>query len=303
MGQLEDMTAFVRIVEAGTLSRAAKQLGVAKSAVSRQLTLLEERLGVQLLQRTTRRSSLTEAGRSYYQRALQILADVGELNAATSKTMAQLTGALKIAVPQTFGLQHLSPLMVNFAKAHPGLVLHLDFSDRQVNLVEEGFDVAIRIAELGDSSLIARRLAPIKIILCASPAYLEHHGTPKNPPDLRRHQTLQYSFGGRSSWKFVGPDGRAVSAGTGLKLSASNGAFLRDAAVSGQGIARLPTFIVWREIENGTLVRVMADYTIAPLNLYAIYPQTRHLSTRVRALIDFLVKRFDGVPYWDRSLQ
>ena len=302
MGQLEDISAFVRIVEAGSISRAAAQLGVAKSAISRRLAELEQRLGVQLLQRTTRQSSLTEAGRSYYRRALQILADVSELNAATSNTKEQLEGELKIAVPLTFGFQHLAPVIDAFAKAHPGLIFHLDFSDRQVDLVEEGFDLAIRIAALQDSTHIARRLAPVRLILCASPAYLEQYGAPEKPQDLKAHQALQYSYVVGSSWKLLAPDGRPVNAGIKVKLSANNGEFLRDVAVNGQGIARLPTFIVWREIENGELVRVMADYSIEPLNVYAIYPQTRHLSHRVRALIDFLVKRFEGVPYWDRSL-
>ncbi len=302
MGQLEDMSAFVRIIESGSISLAANQLGVAKSAVSRRLAELEERLGVQLLQRTTRQSSLTEAGRSYYQRALQILADVSELNAATSNTKTQLEGVMKIAVPLTFGLQQLAPAINAFAMAHPGLVIHLDFSDRKVDIVEEGFDLAVRIAELQDSTHIARRLAPIQIILCASPAYLEQHGTPEKPQDLKAHRTLQYTLMPRSSWKLISPDGKQVTVAIRENMGANNGEFLREAAVSGQGLVRLPTFIVWQEIEKGELVRVMADYTIPPLNAYAIYPQTRHLSHRVRALIDFLVKRFEGEPYWDRSL-
>lgn len=302
MGQLEDMSAFVRIIESGSISLAANQLGVAKSAVSRRLAELEERLGVQLLQRTTRQSSLTEAGRSYYQRALQILADVSELNAATSNTKAQLEGVMKIAVPLTFGLQQLAPAINAFAMAHPDLLIHLDFSDRKVDIVEEGFDLAVRIAELQDSTHIARRLAPIQIILCASPAYLEQHGTPEKPQDLKAHRTLQYALMPRSSWTLISPDGKQVTVAIREKMGANNGEFLRVAAVSGQGLVRLPTFIVWQEIEKGELVRVMADYTIPPLNAYAIYPQTRHLSHRVRALIDFLVKRFEGTPYWDRSL-
>ena len=211
MGQLEDMSAFVRIVESGSISLAANQLGVAKSAVSRRLTELEERLGVQLLQRTTRQSSLTEAGRSYYQRALQILADVSELNAATSNTKAQLEGVIKIAVPLTFGLQQLAPAINAFAVAHPGLVIHIDFSDRKVDIVEEGFDLAVRIAELQDSTHIARRLAPIQIILCASPAYLKQHGTPEKPQDVKAHRTLQYALMPRSSWTFISPDGKQAT--------------------------------------------------------------------------------------------
>jgi len=227
---------------------------------------------------------------------------VSELNAATSDTKAQLEGVMKIAVPLTFGLQQLAPAIDAFAMAHRGLVIHLDFSDRKVDIVEEGFDLAVRIAELQDSTHIARRLAPIQIILCASPAYLEQHGTPEKPQDLKAHRTLQYALLPRSSWKLISPDGKQVTVAIQEKMGANNGEFLREAAVSGQGLVRLPTFIVWQEIEKGELVRVMADYNIPPLNAYAIYPQTRHLSHRVRALIDFLVKRFEGTPYWDRSL-
>jgi len=302
MGQLEDMDAFVRVVEAGGITRAAEQMGVAKSAVSRRLVELEGRLGVQLVQRTTRQSSLTEAGRGYYERALQILADVNELNATTSDTKAQLEGGLKIAVPLSFGLQHLVPAINAFVDAHPKLVIHLDFSYRQVDLVEEGFDLAIRIAELQDSTLIARRIAPIRFALCASRAYLESNGPPTMPQDLKDHDALQYALLSGSSWKFISPQGRQVTAPIRVRMRANNGEFLRDAAVDGQGIARLPTFIVWREIECGELVPLMTDHAIEPLNAYAIYPQTRHLSQRVRALIDFLVKRFEGEPYWDRSI-
>ena len=188
MGQLENMTAFVRIVEAGSISRASEQLGTVKSAVSRRLVELEQELGVQLIQRTTRTSSLTEAGRNYYQRAVQILADVSELNNSSSNKTLELEGQLRIAVPTSFGLLHLAPAINEFAELHPKLIIHLDFSDRKVDLVEEGFDLAIRIAALKDSSLIARRLAPVKIVMCASPDYLKRFGAPKTPGDLKHHR-------------------------------------------------------------------------------------------------------------------
>lgn len=302
MGQLEDMNTFVRIVEAGGISRAADQLGVAKSAVSRRLVDLEAGLNAQLLNRTTRRSSLTEAGRSYYQRALRILADVTELNAATSNTKVMLEGGLKIAAPLSFGLQHLTPVINAFAKAHPGLIIDLDFSDRQVDLVEEGFDLAVRIAELKDSSHIARRLAPISRILCASPAYLDHAGSPQGPEDLKAHHVLHYANAPVSSWKFLGADGKETSVRLTAKMSANNGDYLCEAVIAGLGLAVLPTFVAWREIEKGNLIRVMTDYTVPSLSAYAVYPQTRHLSRRVRAFIDFLTDRFSGEPYWDKCI-
>ena len=302
MGQLEDMDVFVRIVDAGGISRAADQLGVAKSAVSRRLVELEGRLGAQLLNRTTRQSSLTEAGRSYYERALRIIADVSELNADTSNKQMALQGVLKVAVPLSFGLQHLAPAITEFAEMNPGLIIHLDFADRQVDLVEEGFDLAVRIAELKDSTLIARRLAPIRLILCASPDYLAREGQPKSPQDLKTHHGLHYAHAPGSSWKFVGTDGQKSNVALPVKMAANNGDFLRDAAIAGQGLALLPTFLVWKEIEKGELVSVMTNYTVPGLNAYAVYPQTRYLSQRVRTFIDFLSDRFGGAPYWDKNI-
>ncbi len=302
MGQFEDMDAFVRIVDAGGIGRAAKQLGVAKSAVSRRLVELEKRLGVQLINRTTRQSSLTEAGRSYYQRGLQILDDVTELNATTSNTQALLQGVLRVSVPVSFGLQHLTPAVTEFADMHPKLIVHLDFTDRLVDLVEDGFDLAIRITALKDSTLVARKLAPVRIILCASRDYLARYGWPESPQDLKTHVGLHYSFAPRSSWTFTGPDGQETSIALPVRMAANNGEFLRDAAIAGHGLALQPTFIVWKQIEKGELVPVMTDYTVPSINAYAVYPQTRHLSQRVRALIDFLTDRFSGAPYWDRNI-
>lgn len=302
MGEFEDMTAFVRIVEAGGIGRAADQLGVAKSAVSRRLVELEARLGVQLLARTTRRSSLTDAGQSYYQRALGILADVDELNADLSDAEARLTGRLKIAAPLSFGVAHLAPVLQEFAGTHPDLNVHVDLSDRQVDLVEEGFDVAVRIARLRDSTLVARKLAPINLILCASPDYLARHGRPQTPEDLRTHSLLHYDNTQGATLTFTGPDGNEVSVSMGARLSANNGDFLQTAATGGLGIVAPPTFLAWRDICEGRLVPILTDYRLPALNAYAVYPRTRHLPRRVRVLIDLLIERFAGDPPWDRAL-
>lgn len=302
MGEFEDMTAFVRIVEAGGIGRAAEQLGVAKSAISRRLVDLEARLGVQLLARTTRRSSLTEAGHSYYRRAQDILADVEELNADLSDAKSKLTGRLKIAAPLSFGVAHLAPVLQDFAAAHPDLSVHVDLSDRQVDLVEEGFDLAIRIARLRDSTLIARRLTPINLVVCASPDYLERHGRPRTPEDLKAHRVLHYDNAQGTAWTFTGPDGSEVSVNLGTRLSANNGDFLQIAAVGGLGIVAPPTFVAWRDIVAGRLVPILTEYRLAALNAYAVYPRTRHLARRVRALIDLLAERFAGEPPWDRAL-
>lgn len=303
MGQLEDMDAFVRIVEAGGIGRAADQMGIAKSAVSRRLVELEGRLGVQLLTRTTRSASLTEAGQTYYRRALEVLDDVTELNAQTSGAAAALHGVMRIAVPLSFGLAHLTPAVTDFVELHPDLHIHLDFADRQVDLVEDGFDLAIRIANLPDSSLIARKLTPIRHVLCASPDYLARAGRPQTPSELRSHQGLHYAHTPRSTWTFRSPQGRTVNVAAPARLTASNGEFLRDAAIAGLGIVVLPTFLAWRAIAAGALVPILADHAIPDVHAYAVYPQARHVPRRVRAIIDFLADRFGGEPYWDQATE
>jgi DNA-binding transcriptional LysR family regulator len=298
------MQHFVRIVEAGSISRAAEQLGVAKSGVSRRLVELETRLGVRLLNRTTRRSSLTEAGRSYYEGAVKLLSDVAELDALVTGSKAALAGKLRLAAPLSFGLAHLSPAIEVFARAHPEVLIDIDFSDRQVDLVAQGVDLAIRIAELRDSSLQARRICPIRLMLCASPAYLAQHGSPNCPEDLARHQVLLYDIGGGGGSPLLRlPDGRGGERGVPLnpRLVANNGDFLRDMAVAGHGIILTPTFIAWREVAAGALLPVLADYWPEPLNAYAVYPQSRYLPRRARILIEFLAERFGDNPYWDRG--
>jgi len=303
MGQLEDMQAFVRVIKAGGISTAAEQMGLAKSAVSRRLADLETRLGVRLLNRTTRKSSLTEAGRLYFERAARVIDDVTELNAMTTSADASLEGTLRLAAPLSFGLCHLAPAIDLFARSHGGLTLHLDFSDRQIDLVEEGFDLAVRIAELGDSTLKARRLAPIRMVLCASPAYLQQQGIPQSPWELGDHQGLRYkSDAGTSTWKLTDREGKEHVANIATRMIANNGDFLRDMAIAGHGIAALPTFIVWQAIATGELVTVMGDYTLPQRHAYAVYPQTRYLSQRARLLIDFLAERFGEHPYWDQHL-
>ena len=206
MSVFGEMNSFVRVVEAGSISKAAEQLGLAKSGVSRRLVELESRLGVRLLNRTTRRSSPTEAGRSYYEGAVKLLSDVAELEAVVADTEASLQGSLRLAAPLSFGLCHLSPAIEEFVRAHPGVLIDIDFSDRQIDLVAQGVDLAIRIAELRDSSLKARRICPIRLLLCASPTYLEQYGTPQTPDDLLHHHILQYDIGGGSVLRLA--DGR-----------------------------------------------------------------------------------------------
>lgn len=299
MGQFEDMDTFVRIVEAGSISEAAHQIGIVKSAVSRRLVDLERRLGVQLLHRTTRHSHLTEAGKSYYEKSLEILNEVTELNALTSNSLAALKGTLKISAGLSFGLQHLTSAINEFADLHPDLNIHMDFNDRHIDLVEEGYDLTIRITNLKDSSLIARKLAPIKRVACASPDYLTRNGFPKTPEDLKEHDILHYTNSGSKIWHFITPEGKEKSINLPTKMASNNGDFLKDAAKAGRGITLSPTFICWQELRKKELIPLFPTYHFSDLNAYAVYPPTRHLTHRVRVFIDFLKEKFGDTPYWD----
>jgi len=301
MDRFENMHHFIRVVEAGSISGAADRLGMAKSVVSRRLKELESHLGVELFHRTTRRMKLTATGRSFYHQSLRILQDVREAELAASQEHGILKGSLKVALPVSFGLMHLGPAINEFMQAHPQIEFELDFNDRQVGIMEEGFDLAIRIAQLPDSSFIARRLATIRSIICASPAYLDRMGMPQSPADLINHRCLVYSLIRDSAhWYLYTAAGKTIKANIRPCLKAGNGEFLRDSAVNGLGIVMIPSFIVYQEIAAGTLVPLLSDYTCSNIDAYALYPQTRHLSHRVRAFADFLVKRFAGTPYWDR---
>jgi DNA-binding transcriptional LysR family regulator len=269
MTAFDEMSSFVRVVEAGSISKAAEQLGMAKSGVSRRLADLESRLGVRLLNRTTRRSSLTDAGRTYYEGAVKLLSDVAELDAVVADSEASLKGRLRLAAPLSFGLCHLTPAIEEFMKAHPEVMIDLDFSDRQVDLVAQGIDLAVRIAELRDSSLKARRICPIRFMLCASPAYLEHHGTPRTPEGLAKHHVLHYDIGGGPVLRLA--DGRGGEQQLHVKpqLVANNGDFLCDMAIAGHGIILTPTFIAWQAVAMGELMPLMRDWWPPPLNAYS----------------------------------
>ena len=304
MGQLEDMALLVRIVDAGGIGKAAEQLNIAKSAVSKRLKELENRLGTQLLSRTTRRSALTEAGSLYYQRAITIIDEVAELNAQTHGVKTSLSGTLKITMPLSFGLLHLTPVIDEFSQLHPELNLQIDFVDRHIDLLAEGYELAIRIAELKDSSLQAKRLTTIRHELCASPEYLEKHGSIETLAELSNHNYLQYGNIGAShtaQGKVELTDNKGVAHTVHLNviMKANNGDFLKEMAIKGKGLCYLPNFISYQAIQTGQLVTLMNDFKLPALHAYAVYPQTRFLSARCRALIDFIAQRFGDKPYWD----
>ncbi len=299
MGQLEDMAMFVRIVEAGSITKAAEQLNIAKSAVSRRLKELETRLGSQLISRTTRQSNLTQAGEQYYRQVTHILSEVDALNEQTSGAPTRIEGTLKMTAPLSFGLMHLNAVIDEYANLHPNLSFELDFSDRHVDLIEEGYELAIRIRELQDSSYQAKRLALIRYALCASPDYLSKMGTPKTLADLATHEFLQYGLSKTSHLELTDAQGKKHTHTIDAKIKATNGEFLVDLAVKGHGIVFMPTFIVYQRLACGELVPILPQYQLPTLSAYAVYPKNRFLSQRCRYLIDFIAERFGDDPYWD----
>ena len=300
MDRFADLSMFVAVVDSGGISAAAERLGVAKSAVSRRLADLEGRLGAQLLRRTTRRLTLTDSGRAFHERAKNILADLEEAEQSVSQAHGALRGRLKVALPLAYGIRHVGPLITEFMALHPAVEFDLDFNDRRIDLMQEGFDLAIRVARLPDSSLIARRLAPVPSALCASPDYLARRGTPARAADLAGHEALVYSnLANPDTWNFVGPEGQPGSVKVPVRLRANNGEFLTRAAIAGQGVILHPTFYLDEAIRGGELVPLLTDHAWPQVNAYAVYPPTRHLSRRVRALVDFLAERLAGPPYRD----
>ncbi len=303
MDRFADIEALVAVVESGTFSAAGERLGVAKSVISRRVSQLEQRLGSRLLHRTTRRLSVTDAGRNFYQRAVQILADLDEAEQGVSAESAELRGTLKLAAPLSFGLAHLASALTDFLDQHPAIEVNLDLNDRNINLVEEGFDLAVRIGELQDSTLVARRLGTSRMVTCASRAYLERHGEPLHPNDLQRHIGLQYSnISYKQHWQFVTRDGETLQAQPQIRIRANNGEALACAAVAGMGITTGPTFILGQYLREGKLHRILMDYRRPSIGIFAVTPPGRLLPQRVQRFIEFLSSRFGDQPYWDENL-
>lgn len=303
MNRLLEMEIFAKVVESGSISAAADRMDVAKSAVSKRLGDLESRLGVALINRTTRRMSLTDAGSEFYLRCEQILNAVADAETSVAETDDVLAGRIRIAAPLSFGLEQVGPSINDFIQMHPGITIDLDFNDRQVDLVEEGFDLGIRIAKLSDSSLVARKLTPIRHVVCASPGYWKQYGRPQQPDELKQHQALRYSLAEQRSWSYIGPDGSRGSVVVPTISSANNGLYLSQLAAKGAGVIRMPLFIVYQLIESGELEPVLLDHLWGDIHAWAVYPNARYLPQRVRALIDFLVERFGEAPYWERCLR
>jgi DNA-binding transcriptional LysR family regulator len=302
MDRLAAMEAFVAVAECGSFSKAAERLHSSKSVVSRQIGALETELGARLLHRTTRALTLTEAGRSYLERATRILADLAEANASIGQLQTAPRGRLRVNAPMSFGFLHLAPALPEFLTRYPDVAVELTMNDRFVDLVDEGFDVAVRLGKLDDSSLVARRLAPMRRAVCAAPAYLQKRGTPMSPDDLKAHECLCYTNLGLSQeWRFVRPDGRPWPVEVHGRLHANNGDALRAAALRGFGLAVLPSFLVGGDVRSGALVSLLEPFMPQDSAVYAVYPHARHLSPKVRAFVDFVAERFGPDPYWDRQ--
>ena len=295
------MEIFARVVGAGSMSAAGREMGLSPAVVSKRLRRLEDRLGTRLLQRTTRQLALTEAGQGYYERVVAILASVEEAEAFVSRRSAVARGTLKVSAPTSFGRMHIAPHLSAFLTAHPELACNLDLTDELVDIVGEGYDLAIRIAELEDSSLVARRLAPVHRVLCAAPSYLERAGVPRSISDLETNHVC-LSTTQQETWRLEGPDG-AELVRTGGPIRTNSSEVVREAVLSGLGIALRSTWDVGPELRAGKLALVLPDYRASKdVGLFAVYPSRRFLPAKVRVLIDFLADLYGPSPYWDEGL-
>ena len=293
MDRLLAINVFAKVAELGSFARAAERLGISTSACSRHVADLEAHLDTRLLNRTTRRLSLTESGQAFLERAVQVLADLEEAERVAASARERPRGTLKLTCAINFGVRHVAPAIGEFMARHPDVRFDVSLSDRMVDIVEEGFDLAIRIGESRSQNLIARKLGESRVIPCAAPAYLERHGAPKRPEDLANHACLTYEYlPARQVWRFRDRKGKEHSVRVSGPLHANNGELLAAVAVAGVGISLEPDFINGPDIEAGRLVPLLTDFEPRVTSIYAVYPSRRHLSAKVRVFVDFLAERF-----------
>jgi DNA-binding transcriptional LysR family regulator len=303
LDRVTGMQVFVRVAALGSLSAAARALGMSQTMATKHLAAVEQRLGVKLLHRTTRRLTLTEAGRRYLDASERILAELAEADATASADRFDVHGTLRVNAPVSFGVREIAPLLPEFSLLCPALTTDLGLNDRYVDLLEEGWDLVIRIGRLAESSMIARRLAPCHTVVCAAPAYLAAHGTPRSVTQLKDHNCLGYTLSrmvGAQRWSF-GMEGETTIAVAG-NLRSNNGDALVAAAVAGQGVIYQPTFLVADELNAGRLVALPLEHPPVELgSIFALYPSERHPPAKVRAFIDFLLRKFEPNPPWGRA--
>jgi DNA-binding transcriptional LysR family regulator len=298
MSRISAITAFTKVVSTGSFTTAAAELDVSKSHVSKRVAELEDRLGVRLLNRTTRSLALTEVGATFYDRCLRILADLEEAERSVMELQTTPAGTLRLSAPMTFGARYLAPLLSEFMTLHASLLLDADFSDRYVDLIDEGYDLALRISSaLPDSTLVARKLARTEGVVAASPGFLERYGAPSHPRDLRDLPVCRYSLtANETSWTFERGDERVTVRIDG-RVRANNGEVLVEAACHGLGVVAAPDFLLARALAEGRLVRILEEWGQADFALWAVYPHNRHLSAKVRLLVDFLAARLSPEPW------
>ncbi|GHB43585.1 transcriptional regulator [Pseudovibrio japonicus] len=303
MEHIGALPVFVAVVENKGFAAAGRQLGVSKSAISKRISLLEEYLGARLLNRSTRNISLTEAGEQYYARAVDALAAAQEAEKAVSQLQGKPKGRLKLNAPMTFGRLHIAPLIPKFLKLNPEISIDMIMDDRRVDLIDGGFDLAIRGGRLDDSSLIARKIAPCYNVLAASPKYIEKHGAPTVPEDLHQHNCLHYAyFSDHQEWSLEGPEG-VIRVETSGNFQVNNGDALAVAVLGGCGIGRLTTFTAGEYLRSGQLVQILPRYKLPVQTMYAVFPERKYLPSKVRAFIEFISEEIGGdVPYWDEGL-
>ncbi len=303
MNKLEEMTAFVHAVEHRGFSAAARELQLTPSAVSKQISRLEDRLGVRLFQRTTRQLHLTDEGRAFYERCVAVLDEIQHAEEAVSELRGQVRGVLRVVAVAAFARVQLLPILPEFMARYPELKLSLRLSERSVDLIDTGTDVALQLSEmLDDESLVAKRLFTNRRLVCAAPSYLDRHGIPEVPEDLLNHNCLTHSsFIHFNDWEFESPEGTKVLHVSG-NFDTNSATALYEAVLAGVGVARLATFLVGHDLSAGRLVPLLTDYVHEKSSLLVVYPHRRHLSTKVRAFVDFLSEKFVPVPPWERGL-
>ena len=299
MDKLEGMKAFAEVVNHSGFAAAGRHLGLSRSVVNKLVAQLEEDLGVRLLQRTTRRVSPTDIGRAYYERCVDILAEVAAADVAVTQLQAEPKGALRINAPMSFGTMHLGKAIAHFMKRYPDIQVQLTLSDRFIDLIEEGFDVTLRIATpSADDALTTQVLAPVRRVICASPDYLKEKGEPSHPSELAQHDCLEYGhLATRSKWRLLDEEGKPLNVSLRCKGYSNNGEVLREEAIAGVGITLLPTFIIDQALKSNHLKIILPNYCPLPLTAYLSYATNRHLSTKIQLLTVFLQDWFKQ-PSW-----
>lgn len=298
MDTLTSMKVFAAVVDTGSFAAAADRLDMSRAMTSKYVAHLEEHLGTRLLQRTTRKLTLTESGASYYERCVQILADILEAEEGALHLTEAPRGTLRLTMPVSFGILHMGPVMSSYMKQYPEVKIDILLTDRRVDLLEEGLDLAVRIGPMPESGLIAKKLASDRVAICAAPEYLQRCGTPKTPADLAHHNCLSYSYAATGDeWTLSGPGGTHSVKVSGT-LRATNGDMVKLAVLGGVGLMRQPTFLIAEELRSGRLVEVLTDYKSSELGIYAVYPSRKHLSAKVRTFVDFIASAFSLKKDW-----